>query len=152
MTTRFCAWVAFILPRLFLERLDICCRGLDIMVDIMVEADARLCGTATKIISEKEYYTMLRAHTMVQKYIFPASNNPVVTLVNVMTFIQNYQHLESSTFHELKDKYIKLHLSIIPDNCNCVHFVGDRYNVSSELGFQVEESKRKSKISCSKMR
>ena len=67
----------------------ICCRGLDIMVDIMVEADARLCGTATKIISEKEYYTMLRAHTMVQKYMFPSSNNPVVMLVDVMTFIQN---------------------------------------------------------------
>ena len=95
---------------------------------------------------------MLRAHTMVQKYMFPSSNNPVVVLVDVMTFFQNYQHLGSSTFHELKDKYIKLHLSIIPHNCNCANFVGDRYDVSSELSFQVGESERKSKISCSKMR
>ena len=33
--------------------------------------------------------------------------------VDAMRFIQNYQHHGSSTFHELKDKYIKLHLSII---------------------------------------
>ena len=95
---------------------------------------------------------MLRAHAMVQKYMFPSSNNPVVMLVDAMTFGQNYQHLGSSTFHELKDKYIELHLSIIPVNSNCVHFVGDRYDDSSELSFQVEESERKSKISCSKMR
>ena len=71
------------------------------IVDIMVAADARLCGTATKIISEKDYYAMLRAHTIVQKYMFPSSDNPVVILVDSMTFIQNYQHLGSSTFHEL---------------------------------------------------
>ena len=44
---------------------------------------------------------MLRAHTIVQKYMFQSSDNPVVILVDSMTFIQNYQHLGSSTFHEL---------------------------------------------------
>ena len=83
------------------------------IVDIMVEVNARLCGTAAKIISEKEYYAMLRDHTKVQKYMFPSSNNLKVMLVDAMRFIQNYQHHGSSTFHELKDKYIKLHLSII---------------------------------------
>ena len=106
------------------------------IVDIMAEADARLCRTATKFISEKEYYAMLRALLWCTKYMFPSSNNPVVLLVDAMTIIQNYKHLRSSTFHELKDKYIKLLLMIIPDNCNCVHFVGDRYDVSSELSFQ----------------
>ena len=79
----------------------------------MVEADARLCGTSTKICV-MEYHAMLRAHTMVQKYMFPRSNNPVVMLVDAMTFIQNYRHIGSSTFYELKDKYIKLLHSIRP--------------------------------------
>ena len=62
----------------------------------------------------------------IQKDVLPISNNPVAMLVDVMTFIQNYQHLGSSTFHELGEKYLKLFLSVIPDNCNRVHFVGDR--------------------------
>ena len=33
--------------------------------DIMDEADICLRGTANKIISGKDYYTMLRAHTMI---------------------------------------------------------------------------------------
>ncbi|KAJ8362618.1 hypothetical protein AAFF_G00365430 [Aldrovandia affinis] len=38
--------------------------------DIMVEADVCLRGTANKIISGKDYYTMLRAHTMVHAAMF----------------------------------------------------------------------------------
>ena len=36
---------------------------------------------------------------MVQKYMFPSSNNPKVMLVDAMRFIQNYQHHGSTTFH-----------------------------------------------------
>ena len=68
-----------------------------------------------------------------------------------MTFIQNSQHLGSSMFHELQEKYLKLFLSIIAENCNCVHFVGDRCDVSSELSLRGEERERRSKISCRKM-
>ncbi|KAJ8417259.1 hypothetical protein AAFF_G00284860 [Aldrovandia affinis] len=38
--------------------------------DIMVEADVCLHGTANKIISGKDYYAMLRAHTMVHAAMF----------------------------------------------------------------------------------
>ena len=38
--------------------------------DIMVEADVCLRGTANKIISGKDYYAMLRAHTMVHAAMF----------------------------------------------------------------------------------
>ena len=62
----------------------------------------------------------------VKKDMLPISNNPVLMLVDDMAFIQNYQHLGSSMFDELWEKYLKLLLSIIPDSCNCVHFVGDR--------------------------
>ena len=34
--------------------------------DIMVEADVFLRGTANAIISGKDYYAMLRAHTLLQ--------------------------------------------------------------------------------------
>ena len=85
------------------------------------------------------------------KSMFPISNNPLAMLVDGMTFIQNYQHLLSSMFHELQEKYLKLFLIIIPDNCNCVHFVGDRCDVSPELGLRGEERERRNKISCCKM-
>ena len=65
----------------------------------------------------------------IQKVMLPISNNPVAMLADVMTFIQNYQHLGSSMFHELQEKYLKLFLSIIADNCN---FVSDRCDVSPE--------------------
>jgi len=38
--------------------------------DIMVEADICLRGTANKIIAGKDYYTMLRAHTVVHAAMF----------------------------------------------------------------------------------
>ena len=47
-------------------------------------------------------------------------------LVDDQALIQNYQPIGSSMFHEQWEKYLKLLLSIISDNCNCVHFVGDR--------------------------
>ena len=37
----------------------------------------------------------------IQKDMLPISNNPVLMLVDDMTFIQNYQHLGNSIFHEL---------------------------------------------------
>ena len=81
----------------------------------------------------------------------PISNNPVALLVDVMTFILNYQHLVISMFHERREKYLKLFLSIITDNCNCVHSVGDRCDVSPELSLWGEERERRTKISCRKM-
>ena len=92
--------------------------------------------------------------TWIQKDVLPSStsNSPVVMLVDAMAFIQKYQHLGSGTFYDLQEKYLKLLLSIIPDNCNCVHFVGDRYDVSPELSLKGEERDRRSKISCSRMR
>jgi len=55
----------------------------------------------------------------------PPSGEPTVMVVDSMAFIQHQQTLGSSTFHELQDKYLKQLLSSTPDNCNCIHFVGD---------------------------
>ena len=60
----------------------------------------------------------------------PPSDKPVVMVVDAMAFIHRHQHLGSSTFRQLQAKYLKQLLGSIPDNCDCIHFVGDRYDVS----------------------
>ena len=37
----------------------------------------------------------------IQKDMLPISNNPVLMLADDLAFIQNYQHLGNSMFHEL---------------------------------------------------
>ena len=56
----------------------------------------------------------------IQRNMHPSStsNSPVVMLVDAMAFIRKYQHLGSGTFYDLQEKYLKLLLRIIPDNCN----------------------------------
>ena len=39
--------------------------------DIMVETDVFLRGTANTIISRKDYYAMLRAHTVTCSHVYP---------------------------------------------------------------------------------
>lgn len=58
------------------------------------------------------------------------SDEPVVIVVDAMVFIQRYQNLGSSTFHELQRKYLRQLLGILSDKCDCIHFVGDLYDVS----------------------
>ena len=86
------------------------------------------------------------ASAWIQKDTLLSSNSPVVMLVDAMAFIQKYQHLGSDKFYDLQEKYKKLLLSIIPNNCNCVHRVGDRFDVSPELSLKGEERERRSKI------
>lgn len=66
-------------------------------------------------------------------------DKPVVMVVDAMAFIQHYQHLGSSTFHELHMKYLKQLLSSIPDNCDSIHFGGGRYDVSPAESQKSEE-------------
>ena len=63
-----------------------------------------------------------------------------------------YQHLGSSTFLQLQEKYIKQLLSSIPENCNCLHFVGDRYDVSPAESLKGEEREKRRKTCSSKMK
>lgn len=60
----------------------------------------------------------------------PQSNKPAVMVVDAMAFIQHHRHLGRSTFQELQLKYLKQLLSSMPENCDCIHFVGDQYHPS----------------------
>lgn len=79
------------------------------------------------------------------------SDKPVVMVVDAMAFIQRHQHLGSSTFNEQQVKYLKQLLSCIPDNCDCIHFVGDRYDVSPAESLKGEEREKRMKTCPSKM-
>ncbi|XP_061566210.1 uncharacterized protein LOC133420532 [Cololabis saira] len=82
----------------------------------------------------------------------PTFDKPVVMIVDAMAFIQRHQHLGSSTFHELQAKYLKHLLSGITDNCDCIRFVGDRYDVSPAESLKGEEREKRMKTCPSKMK
>ena len=82
----------------------------------------------------------------------PPSDKPVVMVVDAKVFIQRYQHLGSSTFHEMQGKYLRQLLGILPDKCDCIHFVGDRYDVSPAKSLKGEEQEKRMKTCPSKMK
>ena len=69
----------------------------------------------------------------------PPSDKPVVMVADAMAVIQRHKNLGSSTFHKLQVKYQKQLPSTIPDNGNCIHFVGYRYDVSIAESLKGEE-------------
>ncbi|CAL8381223.1 unnamed protein product [Arctogadus glacialis] len=73
-------------------------------------------------------------------------------VVDALAFIQRYQHLGSSTFHELQGKYLRQLLGILPDKCDCIHFVGDRYDVSPAECLKGEELEKRMKTCPNKMK
>ena len=73
-------------------------------------------------------------------------------VVRVMAFVQHYQYLQSSTFHELHRKYLRQLIGILPDKCDCIHFVVDRYYVSPAESLNGEEREKRMKTCPSKMR
>ena len=77
----------------------------------------------------------------------PLSNMSVALIVDAMTFIQRHQHLGSSTFHALQAAYLKQLPTSVPDNCHCIHFVGDCYDVSPTESLKCEE--REKRMNCS---
>lgn len=88
----------------------------------------------------------------VAKDRLPSSDKPVVMVIDIMAFIQRHQNIGSSTFHELQTKYLTKLLSSIPDNYDCIHFVGDRYDFSPDESLKVEERQKRIKICPNKMK
>ena len=62
-----------------------------------------------------------------------------------MAFIQRNQHMGSTTFSELQQKYLKQLTSSRPPNCNLIHFVGDRYDVPPSESLKYKERARREK-------
>ncbi|XP_073712815.1 uncharacterized protein [Misgurnus anguillicaudatus] len=56
------------------------------------------------------------------------------------------------TFHELQGKYPRKLLGILPDKCDCIHFVSDRYDVYPAESLKGEEREKRMKTCSSKMK
>jgi len=77
--------------------------------------------------------------------ILPPSDEPTVLVVDAMAFIQRYQQMGSNTFCDLQRNYLKKLLYIKPAGCNCIHFIGDRYDVNPAESLKCEERDRRQK-------
>ena len=62
-----------------------------------------------------------------------------VLIVDAMALIQRYQQLGNSDLCDLERNYLKQLLSMKPNACNCINFVGDRYDVSATKSLKGEE-------------
>ncbi len=80
------------------------------------------------------------------------SDKPVVMVVDAMAFIQRYQHLGKQHLPWTARKYLRQLLGILPDKCDCIHFVGDRYDVSPAESLKGEEREKRMKTCPSKMK
>jgi len=75
----------------------------------------------------------------------PSTAESTVLIVDAMAFIQRNQHMGSTIFSELQQKYLKQLMSNRPPNCILIHFVGDRYNVPPSESLKYEERARREK-------
>ena len=60
-----------------------------------------------------------------------------------MAFVQRFRHMGANTFDELQKKYLKKLLEMKPQNTQCIHFVGDRYDFEAEKSLKSEERQRR---------
>jgi len=75
-----------------------------------------------------------------EKDKLPPSDEAVVLIVDAMAFVQCHQQLGSKNFCELQDNYLQQQLlGSMPDNCRCINFVGDRYDISPAESLKGEE-------------
>ena len=82
--------------------------------------------------NKADYLTAIRAsvgNVWTETATLPLTAESAVLIVDAMTFIQRNQHMGSTTFNELQQKYPKQLMSNRPLNCNLIHFVEDRYDV-----------------------
>jgi hypothetical protein len=69
----------------------------------------------------------------------PDSETPYAMVVDAMAFLQRNHSLGCTNLAELEHAYEAKLLSTRAIGINCVHFVGDRYDVSPECSLKGEE-------------
>ena len=74
-----------------------------------------------------------------QKDMLPSSESPAVYVIDVMAFIQRFQALGAKTFGNLVERYVAKIMDIKPKGVREIHFVGDRYDFSSEKSIKADE-------------
>jgi len=107
-------------------------------------------GFAMRKGNKSDYGTMLKT-TMAEQWKenedLPAADLKTGYFIDLMAFIQRYQKLGCSTFQELSWKYLQKLLEARPQNCDLIHVVGDRYDLSQETSLKGEERMRRQKKS-----
>lgn len=73
------------------------------------------------------------------------SNEQCCLVVDAMAFLQRYQRLDCDCFNDLERKYQERILTMMSGGYTCVHFVGDRYDVSLERSLKGEEREKREK-------
>ena len=86
-------------------------------------------GTKSNFIStlEREVSTLWQ-----EEQALPDSHIRTTYIVDAMAFVQRFRHMGANTFDELQKKYLKKLLEMKPQNTQCIHFVGDRYDFEAE--------------------
>ncbi len=69
----------------------------------------------------------------------PASTLKTAFVVDAMAFVQRHNTLGATKFANLQQRYVDKVLRDKQANCNCVHFVGDRYDFSPTESLKAEE-------------
>jgi len=66
-------------------------------------------------------------------------------IVDMMAFVQRFQDMGCTDFNQLQKRYLQKMVTMLPDGCQIIHIVGDRYDVSPERSLKQEERSRREK-------
>lgn len=73
--------------------------------------------------------------------------NNTAYIVDAMAFIQKYQRFGCTTFKDLQEYYLSKLFSNAPENCQVIHFVGDRYDFGCNVSLKQEERAKREGLS-----
>ena len=71
--------------------------------------------------------------------MLPSSELPTVYVIDAMAFIQRFQTLGAKTFGNLVEYYVAKMIEMKPKVVKEIHFVGDRYDFSSDKSIKTDE-------------
>lgn len=80
----------------------------------------------------------------------PDSPLQTVYLIDMMSFVNRFQHSCAKTFGELFKSYLQHILQMKPTSCPCINMVGDRYDTDSAHSVKTYERKRRGQTEKSK--
>ena len=85
-----------------------------------------------------------------QPTTLPDSSLQTVYLIDMMAFVNRFQHFSSKTFSELFNSYLQHILQMKPASCSCINIVGDRYDVDCGYSVKTYERQRRGQTEKSK--
>ena len=81
--------------------------------------------------------------TLKQSNLLPESILSSMYLVDIMSFVQKFQHLGNKTFGQLLSRYIAKFMQIKPVGCTLINIVGDGYDFDGQFTLKADERQRR---------